>query len=283
MAFFEHTCFLKKINNLKYKLFLLTCIGRSLDEYDGADSLEDVREQIQDFKDFNNTVYKEEKDIDIHKEIRENLVTLNENEAKRYYRFLQKYIEEGKQHYEQKFTDCQSMFEYAQSLHPNGIDFLRSLDLESEPIVDYSQALDYFYDRLEIYIKEWIRFLKSIEGEFSLEYKMQVDSEPNKSNKATSSQKLIWKGELKEFAELIDQLEKKGWVNIHDRELKPTIESLCRVLDFSATKKKEDSNTENSLMQYLKPSERENKIYTKTYNKKFGSILPNSNQKLVTK
>jgi hypothetical protein len=96
-------------------------------------------------------------------------------------------------------------------------------------------------------------------------------------------QRIVWKGDLKEFAELIDQLEQKGWIEIQDREIKPTAETLSQVFDFSATKKRPESDTANSLSQYLKTSERVHKIYTKRYTKKFNSILPNTNQKVVTK
>lgn len=91
----------------------------------------------------------------------------------------------------------------------------------------------------------------------------------------TIKQRIRWRGELKEFAELIIQLERAKWIDLPHGELAPMVKTLCMCFDFSDTKKKKDSNTENSLLQYLKPSEQEDKVFTKRYNQKFNSIKPN--------
>lgn len=88
--------------------------------------------------------------------------------------------------------------------------------------------------------------------------------------------KIPWAGNLKQFAELITELEKKGWIKpIPHGELQTTVATLLHCFDLSATQRKEDSNTENSLLQYLKPSERDLKIYTKRYVRQFTEILYN--------
>jgi hypothetical protein len=92
--------------------------------------------------------------------------------------------------------------------------------------------------------------------------------------------KVKWKGDLKQFAELLDILEIKGWIEpIGHGELNATIKVLTECFDFSLTQKRENSNSATSLMQYLKPSEREIKIYSKRYKKKFDSIMVNSTPK----
>lgn len=92
-------------------------------------------------------------------------------------------------------------------------------------------------------------------------------------------QKIKWNGELKEFAEMIVQLETSNWIELPHGELNPIVKTLCLCFDFSKTKRKEKSNTENSLLQYLKPSERGNKIFTKRYIRKFDSIISNNTSK----
>lgn len=88
--------------------------------------------------------------------------------------------------------------------------------------------------------------------------------------------KIPWAGNLKQFAELVIELEKKGWIKpIAHGELQATVTTLLHCFDLSATQRKEDSNTANCLLQYLKPSERELKIYTKRYTRKFSDILWN--------
>ncbi len=101
----------------------------------------------------------------------------------------------------------------------------------------------------------------------------------NNSGTPGVKQKIRWRGELKEFAELLVSLEKKQWIELPDGELNPIVKTLCLCFDFSGTKRKENSNTENSLLQYLKPSERELKIYTKRYQTKFDSIYPINSEK----
>lgn len=94
------------------------------------------------------------------------------------------------------------------------------------------------------------------------------------------TQRAKWKGSLKEFAELIIELENKGWMEpIAHGELNAFIRALLICFDFSETQKRVDSNTENSLMQYLKPSERDSKIFSKRYVKKFVTILSNKLKK----
>ncbi|MBC9910567.1 hypothetical protein [Chitinophaga varians] len=88
--------------------------------------------------------------------------------------------------------------------------------------------------------------------------------------------KIPWAGNLKQFAELVTELERKGWIKpIAHGELQSTVTTLLHCFDLSATQRKEDSNTANCLLQYLKPSERELKIYTKRYTRKFSDILWN--------
>lgn len=103
----------------------------------------------------------------------------------------------------------------------------------------------------------------------------QFEVQALNNKQPTIKQKVIWKGELKEFAELIVQLQRVGWIDLPHGELNPIVKTLCLCFDFSGTKKKKDSNTENSLLQYLKPSEQDDKIFTKRYNQKFNSIKPN--------
>ncbi len=92
--------------------------------------------------------------------------------------------------------------------------------------------------------------------------------------------RIRWRGSLKEFAELITELENKGWIDpINHGEVNAFTRSILSCFDFSETQKKIDSKTEASLMQYLKPSERETKIYSKRYIKKFASILFNHPKK----
>jgi hypothetical protein len=92
--------------------------------------------------------------------------------------------------------------------------------------------------------------------------------------------KIPWAGNLKQFAELITELEKKGWINpISPGELQATVTTLLHCFDLSATQRNEDSSTTNSLLQYMKPSERDLKIYTKRYIRKFTGISPNLSQK----
>lgn len=101
----------------------------------------------------------------------------------------------------------------------------------------------------------------------------------NNVSKLTVLKKIEWKGELKEFAELIFELDNKQWIDLPHGELTSIVNTLCSCFDFSATKKTEKSKTESSLLQYLKPSEREDKIKTKRYISKFDSIKQNTIQK----
>ncbi|QJB34080.1 hypothetical protein HF329_23440 [Chitinophaga oryzae] len=85
--------------------------------------------------------------------------------------------------------------------------------------------------------------------------------------------KIPWAGNLKQFAELVTELEKKGWIKpIAHGELQATITTLLHCFDLSSTQRKEDSNTAASLLQYMKPSERDVKIYTKRYSRQFSDI-----------
>lgn len=92
--------------------------------------------------------------------------------------------------------------------------------------------------------------------------------------------KLKWEGTLKEFAELIIVLEEKGWITpIVHGERKAVIRATLNAFDFSKTRKSVDSDTECTLLQYLKPSEVGKKVFTKRYNQKFDDILPNDRKK----
>lgn len=97
--------------------------------------------------------------------------------------------------------------------------------------------------------------------------------------KSNIGKPIQWFGDLKEFADLIVCLEEKKWIEISPGNLSPVVRALCTSFDFSATKKTNTSNTQKSLLQYLKPSEREHKVYTKRYKSKFDSILLNNAEK----
>lgn len=102
---------------------------------------------------------------------------------------------------------------------------------------------------------------------------------PGQPEKIIALKKIVWKGNLKEFAEMFDSLEKMEWIDVPDGELTAIVKTLCACFDFTATKKTEESNTEASLTQYLKVSERETKIYTQRYQKKFNLISENNTKK----
>ncbi|MFB6457617.1 hypothetical protein ACE38W_20275 [Chitinophaga sp. Hz27] len=92
----------------------------------------------------------------------------------------------------------------------------------------------------------------------------------------TKTHRLSWQGNLKQFAELIIELEKKGWIKaIQPGELQATVNALAETFDLSNTNKKENADNTQSLTQYLKPSEREAKVFTKRYNPQFNLINPN--------
>ena len=121
--------------------------------------------------------------------------------------------------------------------------------------------------------------LKLIEGYKLLMEKIDEIKDSPEDRSENKRIKIKWNGDLKEFAELIDSLEKNNWITINDGELSQSVKAICQIFDFSQTKKTKDSNTESSLIQYLKQSERESKIYTKRYSKKFNSISSNNKEK----
>lgn len=121
--------------------------------------------------------------------------------------------------------------------------------------------------------------LKLLLMEPSIMEKPQEQTNPLPFQEVTNK-KIKWKGSLKQFAELINELEIKAWIEpIAHGELSPSIKALTDCFDFSLTQKKEGSNSTSSLMQYLKASEREDKIYSKRYIKQFDCILPNPTKK----
>jgi hypothetical protein len=88
--------------------------------------------------------------------------------------------------------------------------------------------------------------------------------------KSTDNKKLKWRGNSKQFAELIDQLQRKEWIDeFNNGELSSMVRSLCNAFDIP----------EPTLLQYLKPSERDDQIYTKRYKRSFESIQHNPEKK----
>ncbi|RAJ85866.1 hypothetical protein CLV59_102572 [Chitinophaga dinghuensis] len=93
-----------------------------------------------------------------------------------------------------------------------------------------------------------------------------------------ANRKLKWEGNLKQFAELVVELEQKGWIApIPPGELTTTVNAILSIIDLSGTQVNPSTDTASSLLQYLKPSEREYKIYSKRYKRNFDSINPNIN------
>jgi hypothetical protein len=121
--------------------------------------------------------------------------------------------------------------------------------------------------------------VKLIDGYKLLIDKVENIEENTEERTAKKGIKIQWNGNLKEFAELIDSLEKNNWIKINDGDLSKNVQSLCECFDLSKTKKTKDSSTEESIYQILKPSEREHKIYTKKYTTKFNSISSNNKEK----
>ena len=119
-----------------------------------------------------------------------------------------------------------------------------------------------------------LKKLTDIEKGFELFKEKISDNGPQ-----TIKQKVMWNGKLKEFAELIVELERHEWIELPHGQVNQIVKTICLCFDFVKTKKSANSNTENSLLQYLKPSEKEDKIFTKRYVTKFANIIPNTTKK----
>ena len=90
--------------------------------------------------------------------------------------------------------------------------------------------------------------------------------------------KIRWNGLQKDFAELIIELQVKGWIPpIEPNNLKSTVDKICLIFDITPTQQKVNSNPANSLYQILKGenidgNKEYSKINTKRYKKKFSEI-----------
>ena len=148
-------------------------------------------------------------------------------------------------------------------------------------------AMEKFYRKMDCYV-DLLKRIISLAGFPDTELKTELSSiETLKAEEFAILEesyppvkKIRWLGNLKEFAELITVLEAKGWIEpIEHGELSLFVRSAATYFDLSNTQKKSDSNTEKSLMQYLKPSERDSKIFSKRYIQKFNAILANNLKK----
>lgn len=90
--------------------------------------------------------------------------------------------------------------------------------------------------------------------------------------------KLKWNGSQKNLAELILELQNKGWIlEIQLNDLKEQVNTICSLFDITETQKKKDSNPIQSLYQILKGEKTNDKreytkIYSQRYKKNFDTI-----------
>jgi hypothetical protein len=97
--------------------------------------------------------------------------------------------------------------------------------------------------------------------------------------------KIKWKGLQKEIAELVLELEKKGWIGkIEDGYRMEICRTLLSVFDISNTQKNDDTDVVGSFYKIMKPNtdpktkaQSYPQVYTKLYKTKFDSIKINSN------
>lgn len=100
---------------------------------------------------------------------------------------------------------------------------------------------------------------------------------------------IVWNGTQKEFAELVLELQKKGWIATDgERSIANLSKEFASSFDLSGTKKSKNSNEENSFYQLLKPQQnKENgyeniypQIYTKRYKPCFQEIKERVKKKI---
>lgn len=107
----------------------------------------------------------------------------------------------------------------------------------------------------------------------NLELKIGQQEERN-----TILSKLKWNGTQKNLAELILELQNKGWIlEIQPNDLKEQVNTICSLFDITETQKKKDSNPIQSLYQILKGEKIDDKreyrkIYSDRYKKNFDTI-----------
>lgn len=191
MLYFSRDCFIATLNGFKHEFVLLATIGEALIE---NDSLECVMEHIQEHREYQSAPsdFEDSKKLDYKTEIRENLVKLNEIEAKRYYHFLSKFTDE---HTEYISFHSQPFAKIALSINRQELGFLDSLHLQLQPIKEYEDAIAYFSLKLNIYQNFWKEFLESLDHEFALESGINTINEvlhiPKQKETTTKQQVLL--------------------------------------------------------------------------------------------
>lgn len=166
----------------------------------------------------------------------------------------------------------------------NLIQYYKGILNDDSQVIRFFPLVDIPKELSDLILQLYISYFENRLSMLNPSQEMKSEVEENTDEIKLSNQ-LVWKGTQKELAELIIQLQRKGWVqSIENRRFKKTSRRILNLFDISSTKKDINSDELSSFNQLLKGNidgeSKERQYFLDTemnYNRKFDRIEVNKN------